>query len=327
MLGALLTLLLIAAPAGHVRRDSPALDALIALDAKIEVIAEGIRWSEGPVWISDGGYLLFSDVPGNRMHRWSERDGLSVFLEPSGHPGPDTSAFREPGSNGLIRGSEGAILMADHGNRGIARLDLATKTKTLLATQYQGKAFNSPNDLVLAASGSIYFTDPPYGLEGIDASPLKAQPRNGVYRLDPDGSVTLIDGRLSKPNGIGLSPDGRTLYVSNSDPASPFWYAYALDRSGDALSRRTFADASAEIAKGEAGLPDGFCLDDAGNLFASGPGGLFVFTPAGDRLGRIETGDLVSNCTFGGPDGRTLFITSNHRVVRVPTRTKGSRSN
>ncbi len=274
---------------GHIQRDDPRLDALIAPDAKIEKLAEGITWSEGPVWIANGSYLLFSDVPANKMYRWSEADGLSVFLDPSGHPGPDTSAFREPGSNGLIVGPPGTILMADHGNRAIARLDLATKAKTLLATRYQGRKFNSPNDLVLAANGAVYFTDPPYGLEGIDQSPLKEQPHNGVYRLDPDGTITLIDAGLSKPNGIGLSPDGHTLYVANSDPAQPVWIAYGLDPQGNVASRRLFADASVEVAKGLKGNPDGLCVDQHGNLFASGPGGLYAFAPDGSRLGRIET--------------------------------------
>jgi gluconolactonase len=308
---------------GSIHRESPGLDTLIAPDAPIEKLAEGFTWAEGPVWIGeDDGYLLFTDVPGNRMHRWSPADGVSVFLEPSGLVG-DTSGFREPGANGLIRGPGQTILLADHGNRAIASLDLATRQKTMLATRYQGRRLNSPNDLVRAADGAIYFTDPPYGLEGLNQSPLKEQPHNGVYRLDPDGNVTLIDDSLTFPNGILLSPDGRTLYVANSDPERAIWVAYTLDAQGNAASRRIFADATAEVGDARPGLPDGMAIDAEGNLFATGPGGVIVFAPDGTRLGRIETGTAVANCTFGGADGRTLFLASNNMLARVATRTRG----
>lgn len=311
--------------AAQIQRDHPALDKLIAPDAKIEKIAEGMTWSEGPVWIAKGGYLLFSDVPANRIYRWSEENGLSIFLEPSGYSGPDLHLFPQPGSNGLILGPAGSILMADSGSRMIARLDLSTKMKTPLATTYKGKRFNSPNDLVQASNGAIYFTDPPYGLKDFHQSPLKELSWSGVYRLDPDGTVTLIDDSLRDPNGIGLSPNGRTLYVANSDAAQPIWVAYTLDTQGNVVSRRIFSDSSAELAQGAKGVPDGLCIDVHGNVFATGPGGVYVLAPDGTRLGRIETGDLVSNCDFGG-DGGTLIITSNHTVVRVQTNTQGRKS-
>jgi gluconolactonase len=308
---------------GHIERLAPGLDALIDPRAPIEKLAEGFTWSEGPAWVRrGGGYLLFSDVPANRMHRWSERDGVSVFLAPSGLAGPVPPGLREAGSNGLIPGPGNTILMADSGSRAIARLDLATRHKTVLAERYRGHRFNSPNDLVLARSGAIYFTDPPYGLAGIDQSPLKEQPVNGVYRRDPNGTVTLIDGSLSFPNGILLSPDGRTLYVSNSDPHRAIWMAYRLDARGNAIDRRVFADVTAEVAQDRPGLPDGMAIDRRGNLFASAPGGIAVISPAGRILGRIETGTAIANCTFGG-DGRTLYMTSNHMLARVLTRTLG----
>lgn len=307
---------------GHIERLAPGLDALIDPNARIEKLAEGFAWSEGPVWVRQGGYLLFSDVPGNRMHRWSERDGLSVFLEPSGLAGPVPPSLREAGSNGLIPGRGNTILLADSGSRTIARLDLTTRQKTVLAERYRGHRLNSPNDLVLARNGAIYFTDPPYGLAGINESPLKEQPVNGVYRLDPDGSVTLIDGSLTFPNGILLSPDGRTLYVSNSDPRRAIWMAYRLDARGNAASSRIFADVTSQVAQDRPGLPDGMAIDRSGNLFASGPGGILVINPAGHIIGRIETGTAIANCTFGG-DGRTLYMTSNHMIARVRTRTLG----
>jgi len=307
---------------GRIERLSPRFDALVDSSAPIEKLGEGYRWSEGPVWVRRGNYLLFSDVPANRMYRWSEAGGVSIFLEPSGLAGPIPATLREAGSNGLIPGPGYSIFMADSGSRAIARLDLATRRKTVLATTYQGRRFNSPNDLVLARNGAIYFTDPPYGLAGINESPLKEQPVNGVYRLDPDGTVTLIDGALSFPNGILLSPDGRTLYVSNSDPRRAIWMAYRLDARGNVVSRRLLADVTNEVARDRPGLPDGMAIDVRGNLFATAPGGILVMAPDGTRLGRIGTGQPIANCTFGG-DGRTLYMTSNNMIARLRTRTRG----
>jgi gluconolactonase len=307
---------------GGINPERPALDALIAPGTRIEKLAEGFIWSEGPVWMAEGRYLLFSDVPGNKMYRWSEADGLSVFLDPSGYDGPDPSAFREPGSNGLIRGPGNSILLCDHGNRAVAQLDLATKSKTFLAAHYQGKRFNSPNDLVRASSGVIYFTDPPYGLEGLNDSPLRELSFNGVYRLDPDGTVTLLDESLTFPNGIILSPDERTLYVAISDPDRPVWMAYSLDAAGWIADRRVFADSSEALAAGRVGLPDGMAIDVNGNLFASGPGGVLVFAPDGTYLGLIATGTAIANCTFGD-DGSTLYLASHQMIARLRTGTKG----
>jgi gluconolactonase len=308
--------------AGRVHADTPALAALITPGARVEKLAEGFTWAEGPVWIKDGGYLLFSDVPANRMYRWSEADGVSLFLDPSGFDGPDSSAFREPGSNGLIAGPPGTILMCDHGNRAVARLDLATCGKTFLATHFKGRRFNSPNDLVLGSDGSIWFTDPPYGLAGLDASPLKEQPCNGVYRLHPDGQVELVVAGMSFPNGILLSPDERTLYVANSDPARAVVLAFSLDAGAVLGAGEVFADMTELARQGLPGLPDGMAVDKAGNLFVTGPGGVHVFTPGGARLGRIDTGTAIANCAFG-EDGRTLFLAAHHMLARVRTRTRG----
>jgi gluconolactonase len=307
---------------GRIHRESGAFAALVPQGAAIEKLADGFRWSEGPVWIREGGYLLLSDVPANKMYRWSRSDGLSIFLEPSGYDGPDPAAFREPGSNGLIRGPGNTILMADHGNRAVARLDLATKTKTFLATRYGGKRFNSPNDLVLASDGSIYFTDPPYGLEGLNRSPLKELPHNGVYRLKPDGEVVLLEKEMSFPNGIILSPDERTLYVANSDPERAVIIAFDLAPDGAVAGRRVFSDMTPLVGPEMPGLPDGMAIDKKGNLFATGPGGIHVISPSGERLGRIETGTAVANCAFG-EDGRTLFLASHQMLARVATSTTG----
>jgi gluconolactonase len=308
---------------GTVHRDDPAIDALIAPGAKVERLAEGLRWAEGPVWVRDGGYLLLSDVPGNKMYRWSEGQGLSVFMDPSGYDGTTPGKFREPGTNGLIPGRKGTILAADHGSRSVVRIDLETKRKTVLASRYNGKRFNSPNDLALASDGSVYFTDPPYGLEGVNDSPDKEQPVNGVYRLAPDGTVTLVISDLSFPNGVILSPDERLLYVAVSDPKRAVVMVYDRGRDGSVSNGRVFADMTALAASGLPGLPDGMAIDRDGNLFATGPGGVHVFTPGGKRLGRIETGVATANCAFG-EDGRTLFLAANNWLARVRTKTVGA---
>ncbi|UNK48754.1 SMP-30/gluconolactonase/LRE family protein [Lysobacter sp. S4-A87] len=301
---------------GRITVYDDALRAIVAPDARIERIAEGFTWSEGPLWMQDGHYLLFNDVPGNTMYRWSSRDGLAVFLKPSGYGGAELDGLREAGANGLDVEPAGTVLLADSGSRLIARLDPATKQKTTLAATYQGKRLNSPNDVIRHRNGSVYFTDPPYGLKGIDESPLKEQPVNGVYRLDRDGSVHLIEGGLRFPNGVALSPDEHTLYVANSDEKHPVWMAYRLDDRGDVLDRRVLADASDLVAAGASGAPDGLCLSSDGHLFASAPGGLLVMDANCKRLGLIETGSRVSNCAFGD-DGHTLYLTSHSFVARV----------
>jgi len=303
-------------PFGTIDRWDPALDAIVPADWKIEKIAEGFSWSEGPLWVSSGGYLLFTDVPGNTLHKWSEQGGLEVYLKPSGLERPDPKITREAGLNGLCLESESSILAADSGNRTVVRLDLATKTKTPLATGYQGRRFNSPNDLCRRSDGIVYFTDPPYGLTGIGDSPAKELAFNGVYRLDANGQVTLIDDQLSYPNGIALSPDQRTLYVANSDRERPIWMAYSLDDSGNVRDKRVFADAKDLVDDSAFGAPDGLTVAADGTLFATGPGGVIVISPAGKRLGRIATGKPIANCTFGD-DGRTLYMTSHDVVARI----------
>jgi gluconolactonase len=200
---------------------------------------------------------------------------------------------------------------------------LATKHKQLLIDRYAGKKFNSPNDLVRGPDGSIWFTDPPYGLNDLDASPVKEQAVNGVYRLTRGGTVTLVESGLSFPNGIALSPDARTLYVSNSDPKRALILAYSLSPDGAVLSRRVFADMTALAAQGLPGLPDGMSVDARGNLWASGPGGIHILAPDGRELGRIDAGTAISNCAFGGADGKTLFMTAGHWILRVRTKVKG----
>jgi gluconolactonase len=295
---------------------------LIAKQETVHVVADGFTWAEGPVWLADKGYLLLSDVPKNRMYRWMPgAQAASVFLEPSG--GSETKGFREPGSNGLKPGGRGFLLIADQGNRAIARLNLRSRTKRILVDRFEGKRLNSPNDLVVGPDGAIWFTDPPYGLEGVDASPLKEQSANRVYRLAPDGHLTAIESELRFPNGIAFSPNGRTLYVSNSDPKNAVILAWDVSPTGQVSRRRVFADMTALAEKGLPGLPDGMAVDEHGNLWATGPGGVHVLTQDGRELGLISTGAAISNCTFGGRDGRTLFMTSTHVLASVWTKVHG----
>jgi gluconolactonase len=256
------------------------------------------------------------------LYRWSERDGISVFLKPSGLARPDPGTLREAGANGLYAEPAGTVVLADSGTRVVARLDPKTKLKTTLAATYQGKKFNSPNDVVRRSDGAVFFTDPPYGLKGLDESPVKELKFNGVYRVDSDGSVRLLDDGLSFPNGIALSPDERTLYVSNSDPKRPVWMAYSLDAQGNVAGKRVFADASDLMGEGVPGLPDGMAVAEDGRLFATGPGGVLVFDPDGKRLGRIETGTAISNCAFGD-DGHTLYMSSHTVVARIRLKANG----
>ena len=311
-----------APPFGHIDRYDSALDAIVPSDWKIEKLAEGFGWAEGPAWISAGSYLLFTDVPGNAIHKWTERTGLETFLKPSGLENPDPKLTREAGINGLSPEREGSVLAADSGSRMVVRLDLASKKKTPLATQFKGKRFSSPNDVCQNQAGVVFFTDPPYGLQGLNESKAKELGRNGVYRLGKNGQVELLDDQLSYPNGIALSPDQRTLYVANSDRERPIWMAYAIDPAGRVTDRRVFADAKDLVNDSAPGAPDGLTVAADGVLFATGPGGVIVISATGQRLGRIATGKPISNCKFGD-DGRSLYLTTHDTLARIRLDTRG----
>ncbi len=303
---------------GTVERLDPAIDALIPPDAAIEILAEGFDWAEGPVWIDDGGFLLFSDVPRNRIYRWKEGAGITVWLEPSGYTG-DVARSGEPGSNGLLLDSDGRLVLCQHGDRRVARLDAPLTAPVpvfaTLADHYDGKRFSSPNDAVYDSRGALYFTDPPYGLPEGPGDPSRETPVNGVYRLGVDGEVTLLTGELTRPNGIALSPDEQTLYVANSDPERAIWMAYDRLSSGGIENGRVFFDATA-LARESQGLPDGLEVDAAGNLFATGPGGVLVFSPDSRHLGTILTAQPSANVAFDG-DGATLYVTADSYLLRI----------
>lgn len=311
-----------AAPAptlARIRRLSTAVDRMVMPGAEPEVIATGIRWAEGPVWVPAGGYLLFSDPPANKVRQWRAGQPVATVLDPSGAANTDPALIREPGANGLALDHRGRLLIANSGGRSIDRLDLRTRRRVVLADRFNGRRFNSPNDLHVARDGTIYFTDPPYGLANADSSSLKEQPVNGVYRLRPDGSVTLLEGALTRPNGITMSPDERRLYVSVSDEAAPRIMVYDVVAGGTLRNARVLLDAAAMKAGGAPGLPDGMKVARDGTLVCSVPGGMMLLSSRAEPLGLIETGGPIANCAFG-EGGRALFMTANDRVLRLALR-------
>ena len=310
-------------------RLDPRFDALVPPGAVIETLAMGFAWSEGPVWVASdkgglpAGCLLFSDIPNNRVHRWQPGKGLDIFMEPAGFTGP-AEYGRERGSNGLTLDAAGRLVLCEHGDRRVSRLEPGGGKKTLVDA-YHGKRLNSPNDLAIHSSGAIYFTDPPYGLpQGWD-DPRRELDFCGVYRLAADGTLTLECDTMTRPNGIAFSPDEKTLYVAQSDPAAPIWRSFAIAANGTladgAVGGRVFFDAS-DLSKTRRGLADGLKVDTAGNVFATGPGGVLVFAPDGTHLGTLLTGQATANCAFGD-DGKTLFITADSLLCRVRLATAG----
>lgn len=283
-------------------------------------MAEGFQFTEGPIWLNKQKMLLFSDVPENTIYKWTEAKGKEVYLKPSGY----TSAEGRGGflgSNGLSLSPDGKLLICQHGDRRIAKMDAsidAPKSNFVTAARdYNGKKLNSPNDLFVTAGGDIYFTDPSYGFEKGPTDPKKEIPYQGVYKLDNSGHVSLLIDSIEQPNGIGILPDGKTLIVSNSDDKKKVWYAYDIGTSGSLTHGRIFYDVSNE--KGRGGC-DGLKIDKAGNVFATGPGGIWIFTKTGKLIGRIKiNGVVAANCAFT-PDDKTIFITASNYLLRVKMR-------
>jgi gluconolactonase len=307
---------------GTIERLDPAFDKLIGKEAQLEVLAGGFAWVEGPVWVPrEGGYLLFSDIPNNSVFKWQQGKGISLYLRPSGYNGRRTD-LKEPGSNGLLLDSEGRLILMQHGNRRVARQEKDGKI-TVLVDKYKGTRLNSPNDGVFKSNGDLYFTDPPYGLMVKDKPGFPGQDLDfcGVYRLSKKGTLTLLTKEMSKPNGIAFSPDEKTLYVANSDPDKAIWMAFPVKKDGTLGKGRVFFDATKWVGK-KKGLPDGMKVDQKGNLFATGPGGVLVFTPKGKHLGTIATGVPTSNCGWGD-DGTVLYVTADKDLCRIKTKTKG----
>jgi len=301
-------------------RLEPRFDKLVPSDAKLEKIAEGFTWVEGPVWNREGRYLLFSDIPKNSVFKWKEGEGVSLFLNFSGYTGSASFEGQEPGSNGLTFDAAGRLVLCAHGDRRIARLEPDGR-KITLADRYEGKRINSPNDLVFKSNGDLYFTDPPFGLPKNFNDPRKELPYQGVYRLSTDGTVTLLIKDIKAPNGIAFSPDERTLYVSDVDPRRAAWLAYDVKDDGTVTNGRVFFDAT-RWRKDPFFGPDGMKIDRQGNLFGARPGGISVFAPDGTHLGSIETGLPTSNMAWG-EGGSVLYITGGSAIYRIRLSTKG----
>ena len=304
---------------GSIERIDPEINSVIDTGAVMEIIAEGFDWSEGPVWLEKQNKLLFSDVPKNTIYSWTEEKGQEIYLTPSGYTGT-TPRGGETGSNGL-RLMGDSLVLCQHGNRQVgvmsASLGAPQPTFRTIAGMYNGKKFNSPNDLAIRSNGDIFFTDPPYGLEKGMNDSLKESAFQGVYRVTPDGKVSLLVDSITRPNGIVFTPGEKTVIVANSDPAKPFWYAF--DISGDSLTNaRIYHDAST-AAKAEKGLPDGLKVSKQGYVFASGPGGLWIFNKDGKLIGKCKIPEATSNCALSD-DEKTLYITSDMYVLRLKLR-------
>ena len=303
---------------GKIIVDDPKLEELIDVSAGIEILADGFDWLEGPLWLASENKLIFSDIPENSIYQWSESDGLRMYLNPSGYTGERDRAG-ELGSNGLLLTPDGSLVICQHGDRRIAKM-LAPlsapepKFKTL-ADSYQTKKLNSPNDAVFSKSGDLYFTDPPYGLEQKIDDPAKELEFQGVYKISKSGEIQLLTKALTRPNGIAFSVDGTKLYVANSDPAWAIWMVYDVKTDGTLAAGEVFYDATSLVGK-EKGLPDGMKVHRDGALFATGPGGIFIFSPDGKILGKIVTGQETANCAFND-DYSALYITADDYLMRV----------
>jgi gluconolactonase len=303
---------------GSIERTDPGLNQLIDSTATLEILSEGYEWSEGPVWVESENMLLFSDVPTNTVYKWTERDSIEVFLKPSGYTGETESVSEEQGSNGLALNGEGKLVLCQHGDRRLALLDAPLNAPqpayTTLADKYEGKKFNSPNDVAIRKNADYFFTDPPYGLP---KNLRQEVPFQGVYKVS-NGTVTLLVDSLTRPNGLAFTPDEKTLIIANSDQEKAMWYAYDVDENDSLVNGRVFHNAT-EAGRTESGLPDGLKIDKQGNVFATGPGGVWIFDKNAKLLGKIKVPAATANCAFS-PDEKTLFLTSDNYLLRLKMR-------
>ncbi len=299
----------------------PQFSNIVSKTAKAEIIATGFLWCEGPVWVESYKMLIFSDVKKNVIYKWTEEKGKEVYLKPSGYTGTIPRGG-ELGSNGLGLNAKGQLVICQDGDRVVsimnAPLNKPVAKFTKIATGYQGKKFDSPNDLAFSNNGDTYFTDPPYGLEKNVKDPLKEAKYQGVYKVSKDGKVTLLTDTITRPNGIGIFPGGKKILISNSDSTKACWYIYDLDKNGMFTHGRIFYSSQKAI-KHNNGLPDGLKIDKQGNVFAAGPEGIWIFNQTGKLLGKILIDDLASNCSLSA-DEKTMYVTNNHRILKITLR-------
>ena len=308
------------------------IDEIVPADAKLEKIATGFTWVEGPVWVD--GSLYFAEIPSNSIRKWTPTGGVTMFLTPSGYKGTAPYGGPESGSNGMTLDAQGRLTVAGHAQRDVYRLEsLDPKAQlTILADSYKGKKLNSPNDVAYRSDGSLYFTDPPYGLRTQkDNDPEKELKVNGVYRIPhaeeqkagakpANAGLQLLVSDLTRPNGIAFSPDEKYLYVDNSEPKK-IWMRYEVQPDGSVKNGRLFYDATSDTRPG---APDGMKVDEKGNVYSSGPGGVWIFSPEGKPLGLIVLPERASNVAWGDADRKTLYITASSSVYRVKLKIAGA---
>ncbi len=308
------------AMAAKVVSHDPALDAVVPSGAMLEKLAGGFEFLEGPVWIPEGGFLLFSDPNANSIYRWTPDGQVSVWRTKSGYAGSDIAAYKQPGSNGITLDAMGRVTFVQHGNRRVVRVE-PNGVVTVLANAFQGKRLNSPNDLVYKSDGSLYFTDPPFGLPKGFGDPAKETTVSGVYRWK-DGDITLLTADLTGPNGIAFSPDEKYLYVDNWDPAKKVIMRYPVKADGTLEPGAVFFDITRSVAGDDAW--DGLKIDTNGNVYAAGPEGVYVLTPAGKHLGTIALPEHVANFAWGDADFRTLYLTASTGLYRIRLNAQGT---
>ena len=314
-------------------RLNAAMNDIVPADAKIEKLHSGFQFTEGPVWVTEGGpYLLFSDIPANAIYKWTPDGEVSDFIKPVfegeyeegrfvGSSKGRTFADENDGQRTTLQlDSEGRLVFCEHGAGQVSRIENDGQRTTLVA--YKGKRLNSPNDAVYASDGSLYFTDPPYGFAKLNDDPAKELDFNGVYRLSPDGKLELLSRDQTFPNGIALSPDEKTLYVANSDGDNRVWMAYEVNEDGGVGEGRIFYDANQSEAEG---VPDGLKIDKLGNLYCTGPGGVLILSPEGKHLGTIAPEELPANVAWGDADGKTLYMTARSSIYRIRLNIEGLR--
>jgi gluconolactonase len=329
LLAILFSALALQGQSGEVVKLDPKLDGIVATNAKVEKLAGNLGFAEGPVWVRQGGYLLLSDIPANVINKWTPDGKISVAVKPSGFTGADASDVGSQnnngkevvtliGSNGVTLDREGRIVFAAHGDRAVVRIE-KNGQRTVLADRYEGKRLNSPNDLVYKADGALYFTDPPFGLRKRDEDPKKELTFDGVYLLK-DGKLQLLDKTFTAPNGIALAPGEKYLYVDDS--AKKLIMRFDVQSNGTISNGKTFIDMNSDQAPG---VPDGMKVDQNGNVYCTGPGGVWIMSPEGKHLGTVKAPEIPANLAFGDSDGKTLYLTARMGLYRIRLKIAGVR--